>query len=212
VLEDSSIKSAQDLKGKTIAVNTKGAHLDYTIREYLRRNGLTTNDVNLMVVPGPQLEQVLRHKQANVVAVGAWQTVFAGKIEAEGGVRVLFTDYDILGDIVLGSAPMLQKFVARHPEAVKKFVSLSARAVDWATTNPEEARELVAKVLQGRGENPELARYWSGWGLREHALYTENDTRFWLDTMVREGKLKPGQLTPEEVQGNKFNSYSDSEQ
>ena len=35
VLDSSSIKAAPDLKGKSIAVNTLGAHLDYTIREYL---------------------------------------------------------------------------------------------------------------------------------------------------------------------------------
>ena len=68
-------------------MNTLGAHLDYTVREYLRKHALNEDDAKLITVPGPQLEQILRHKQADVVAVGAWQSIFAGKIEAEGGVR-----------------------------------------------------------------------------------------------------------------------------
>ena len=35
VLEDSSIQGIEDLPCKTIAVNTLGAHLDYTVREAL---------------------------------------------------------------------------------------------------------------------------------------------------------------------------------
>ena len=39
--EDSPIKTARDLIGKKIAVNTLGAHLEFMLREYLARNGLT---------------------------------------------------------------------------------------------------------------------------------------------------------------------------
>src|SRR5208282_2733540 len=72
VLADSPIKTAQDLKGKSIAVNTLGAQLEYVVRLYLKQNGMSLSDVQLVAVPGPQLEQVLRHKQVDVAAVGAW--------------------------------------------------------------------------------------------------------------------------------------------
>jgi hypothetical protein len=91
VLADSEINTPRELKDKSIAVNTLGAHLDYTVREYLRNHGLREGDAQLITAPGPQLDQILRHKQADVIAVGAWQSAFAGSIEAEGGVRVLFT-------------------------------------------------------------------------------------------------------------------------
>jgi len=41
VKEDSPIKTARDLIGKKVAVNTLGAHLEFVLREYLARNGLT---------------------------------------------------------------------------------------------------------------------------------------------------------------------------
>src|ERR1700733_11973845 len=70
VLDSSGIKAATDIKDKSIAVNTLGAHLDYTIREYLRIHGLNKDDVKLVTVAGPQLDETLRHGQADVVAVG----------------------------------------------------------------------------------------------------------------------------------------------
>lgn len=208
VLADSAIKTAQDLKDKSIAVNTLGAHLDYTTREYLRNHGLSEDDAKLITVPGPQLEMILRHKEADVVAVGAWQSIFAGKIEAEGGVRVLFTDYEVLGNIVLGSDAMEKAFIDQHPQAVKDFVTASARAVDWTTAHPEEAKKVVADILEKRGDNAALAKYWPGYGLREHALYTDHDAQFWIDVLVRGGRIKPGQFTPEDIETNRYNGLA----
>jgi ABC-type nitrate/sulfonate/bicarbonate transport system substrate-binding protein len=208
VLAGNDIRDAKDLQGKSIAVNTLGAHLDYTVREYLHNHGLRPDAVDLVAVPGPQLEQILHHKQTDVVAVGAWQSVFAGKIQADGGVRVLFTDYDVLGTIVLGNDAMEKTFIAQHGQAVRDFVTASARAADWTAEHPDEAKRLVAEILKNRGDNPELARYWSGFGLRQHALYTPRDAQFWIETLVRAGRLKPGQMRPDDVVSNKYNGFA----
>lgn len=208
VLADSDMKTVRDLKGKSIAVNTLGAHLDYTLREYFRNQGLAADEAKLITVPGPQLDQILRHKMADVVAVGAWQSIFAGKIEAEGGVRVVFTDYDVLGPIALGTVAMEKAYIAAHPRAVKDFVTASAKAADWSAEHPDEAKGLVAKILAARGENADLAKYWPGFGLREHALYTDHDGQFWIDALVRSGRLKAGQLTLEDIETNRYNGLA----
>jgi ABC-type nitrate/sulfonate/bicarbonate transport system substrate-binding protein len=208
VLADSGIKAPQDLKDKSIAVNTLGAHLDYTTREYLRNHGMKEDDVKLLAVPGPQLDQILRHKMADVVAVGAWQSIFAGKIEEEGAVRVLFTDYEVLGSIALGSYAMEKTFIDRHQQAVKNFVTASARAADWTVAHPDEAKRLVAKILAEHGENSALAKYWPGFGLREHALYTDRDAQFWINVLVRGGQLRPGQFTAADIESNGYNGLA----
>jgi ABC-type nitrate/sulfonate/bicarbonate transport system substrate-binding protein len=208
VLANSDIKAPQDLKDKSIAVNTLSAHLDYVVREYLRKHGLNEDDANLIAVPGPQLEQVLRHKQIDMAAVGAWQSVFAGKIELEGGVRVLFTDYDVLGTISLGSDTMEKAFVDVHSQAIKDFVTISARAADWTAEHPDEAKALIAKIMAERGNNPELAQYWPGFGLREHALYMDSDAQFWIDLLVRGGRLRLGQIVPGDIETNKYNDLA----
>jgi ABC-type nitrate/sulfonate/bicarbonate transport system substrate-binding protein len=205
VLDSSSIKAAKDLKDKSIAVNTLGAHLDYTIREYLRLHGLNKDDVKLMAVPGPQLDQTLHDRKVDVVGVGVWQGPIAAKIAPGGGVRVLFTDHEVLGDIVLASNVMEKAFIDRHPEAVKEFVT-AAKAVDWVPEHRDEARTLAAQILKKRGEDPAGVMNWPGYGLSQHALYKDHDTKFWLDMLVREGKLEPGHFTPEDIATNKYNA------
>ncbi len=199
VLEDSPIKSIKDIAGKSIAVNTLGAHLDYTIREALHSVGLPTDAANQVVVPGPQLEQVLRSGQVDISAFGYWQTTFEGAARKKGGLRAIFDDTDVLGEIAGGFVVLRRDFIKEHPEAAKTFVLQSARALDYAREHPEETKEILAKALQARGENPDIAQYFRGYGVRAGGLPVERDLQFWIDVLVREGKLKEGQLTPKDV-------------
>lgn len=199
VLEDSPIQTIEDIAGKTIAVNTLGAHLDYTVREALHQKGLPQNAANLVTVPGPQLEQVLRSGQVDVSAFGYWQTTFEGAARQNGGLRAVFGDTDVLGDIAGGFTVLRRDWVEQHPDAARIFVTTSARALDYARENPEKTREITAKVLKERGENPEVAAFFAGYGVREGGLATERDVQFWIDVLVREGKLSEGQLKARDV-------------
>ncbi|MGN7804810.1 ABC transporter substrate-binding protein [Ensifer sp. 22521] len=199
VLEDSPIKSIKDIAGKSIAVNTLGAHLDYTIREALHSVGLPTDAANQVVVPGPQLEQVLRSGQVDISAFGYWQTTFEGAARKKGGLRAIFDDTDVLGEIAGGFVVLRRDFINEHPEAAKTFVLQSARALDYAREHPEETKEILAKALQARGENPDIAQHFRGYGVRAGGLPVERDLQFWIAVLVREGKLKEGQLTPKDV-------------
>lgn len=199
VLEDSPIKEIKDIAGKTIAVNTLGAHLDYTTREALRQVDLPQNSANLVVVPGPQLEQVLRSGQVDIAAFGYWQTTFEGAARQNGGLRKVFGDADVLGDIAGGFTVLRKDWVEAHPQAAQDFIRQSARALDFSRENPEKTREIIAKVLGERGGNPEVAAYFAGFGVREGGLGTDRDLQFWIDVLEREGKLTKGQLNPRDI-------------
>lgn len=199
VLEDSPIHSIEDIPGKTVAVNTLGAHLDYTVREALHQNGLPQNAANLVTVPGPQLEQVLRSGQVDVAAFGYWQTTFEGAARQNGGLRAVFDDTDVLGEIAGGFAVLRRDWVEQHPQAAEDFVRQSARALDHARENPEETRRILADILKERGENPEVAQFFAGYGVRPGGLATQRDIQFWIDVLVREGKLPEGRLKAENV-------------
>ncbi|MGX1073589.1 ABC-type nitrate/sulfonate/bicarbonate transport system substrate-binding protein [Bradyrhizobium elkanii] len=72
VKDDSPIKTARDLIGKKVAVNTLGAHLEFVLREYLARNGLGAGEakqVTLVAVPPVTGEQALRQGQVEVSAL-----------------------------------------------------------------------------------------------------------------------------------------------
>jgi ABC-type nitrate/sulfonate/bicarbonate transport system substrate-binding protein len=192
VLEDSPIKGIKDIVGKSIAVNTLGAHLDYTVREALHQNGLPEDAVKLVVVPGPQLS-TLRSGQVDIAGLGYWQSTFEGLLKEHGGVRGIFDDTDILGEIAGGSV-LRRDFIEAHPQAAKDFVKQAQRAAEWSRENPEEARKAIASILEKRGENAELAKYWTGFGLRAGAEATDRDLGFWIDVLEREGKVPKGKF------------------
>lgn len=199
VLEDSPIKSIEDLPGKTIAVNTLGAHLDYVVREALHQKGLPQDAANLVVVPGPQLEQVLRSGQVDVSAFGYWQTTFEGAARKAGGLRPIFDDTDIIGEIAGGFVVLQRSWIEAHPEEAKAFVDGSAKALDYAREHPEETKAIFAKVLAERGENPDVAQYFAGYGVRAGGLPVERDVQFWIDILERDGTVEKGKLVAKDI-------------
>ncbi|WFU12780.1 ABC transporter substrate-binding protein (plasmid) [Rhizobium sp. CB3090] len=198
-LEGSPIKSIKDLAGKTIAVNTLGAHLDYTVREALHSVGLPENAAKLVVVPGAQLEQVLRSKQVDVSAFGYWQKTYEGVALKNGGLQKIFGDTDVLGEIAGGFTVLRRDWIKQHPQAAKIFVEKSQAALEYARLHPEETKAVIAKVLASRGENADIAQYFTGYGVREGGKAVPRDLQFWIDILARGGVLKPGQIKAEDI-------------
>ena len=199
VLEDSPIQSLADLAGTTIAINTLGAQLDFVVREAVASVDVPLQSVKMITVPTPQLEQVLRSGQADVVAVGYWANTFQGAMEEAGGVRTLFTDLDIIGELSGGFAIMNRDFVEAHEDAVRTFTLQSARALEFSREHPAEAREAIARVLERRGENADMAQFFLGYGVRDGGLGTEQDVAFWIDVMSRAGLIPADIIDPADL-------------
>lgn len=199
VLEDSPIKTVEDIAGKTIAVNTLGAHLDFTVREALHQTGLPEDAANLIVVPGPQLEQVLRSEQVDVSAFGYWQTTFTGAALQTGGLRAVFDDTDVLGEIAGGFIVLRRDWIEAHPNDAKVFVDGSVKALEYARQHPDETREILARVLAERGENADVAKFFAGYGVREGGQAVDRDVQFWIDVLERQGSLEAGKLIADDI-------------
>ena len=131
------------LIGKKIAVNTLGAHHEFVIKEYLHRAGLTAEEikqVTLVVVPPVTTEQTLRAEQIDVAALGG---VLRDKALERGGIHPLFKDMDLFGNFSAGSYVLTDKFIKANPNASRKFVEATAKAIEWARTTPRD--EVVAR-------------------------------------------------------------------
>lgn len=203
-LQNSGIKSAKDLVGKKLATNILGGTGDYVTREYLSRNGISKEQVEIVVLPTTSFEQALRSKQVDVI-VGSGTTI--AKTIDGGGVRVLFNETEIVGDYMATVYPVSENFIAENPEAVKRFVEGYVKAIDWAKENPEEANKLYAKILKDKGGNPDLAKYWTGFGVRDHALLKDSDVQIWIGWMAKDGIITEGQIKPSDIYTNEFNPY-----
>jgi ABC-type nitrate/sulfonate/bicarbonate transport system substrate-binding protein len=211
VREDSPIKTARDLIGKKVSVNTLGAHLEFVLREYLARGGLSAAEakqVTLVVVPPVTGEQALRQGQVEVTTLG---DVLRDKALERGGIRKLFSDTDLFGNFTGGAYVLREKFIRENPEAARRFVEGVAKAIEWARTSPpEEVRARFERIIAERKRNEDASsiKYWKSTGVaNQGGLITDNELQVWIDWLVKDGVLKLGQIKPSVIYTNAFNPY-----
>ena len=212
VLDDSPIRSARDLIGKKVGMNTLGAHHEFVVREWLAQQGLTPEEikqVELVVVPPVNTETALRQGQ---IDVGTMSSVFRETAVERGGIRPLFTDESLFGAFTYGSYVFRNDYIAQNEDAVADFVQGTARAIRWAQTTPVD--DVVAKYRQiigarGRNENTDLVGYWRSTSIAgPGGVIDDKEIQLWIDWLVRNGELPQGKLTAADLYTNEFNPYA----
>lgn len=210
VLEDSPIRTARDLIGKKVAMNTLGAHAEFIIREWLAQQGLSKDEiaqVELTVVPPVNTEQALRQGQIDVGTLGS---VFRQTATERGGLRELFTDESLYGTFSYGTYVLRKDFIAQNKEATADFVQGVARAIRWTQTTPRE--DVIAEyrsIIAGRGrnENPDLVGYWKSSSVAPGGVIADKEFSIWIDWLTRnEGPIDD--ITASDIYTNEFNPYS----
>jgi ABC-type nitrate/sulfonate/bicarbonate transport system substrate-binding protein len=211
VKEDSPVRTARDLIDKKVAVNTLGAHLEFVLREYLSRNGLSAAEakqVTLVAVPPVTGEQSLRQGQVEVTALSG---VLRDKALERGGLRKLFADTDLFGNFTGGAYVLREKFIKDNPNTSRKLVEGISRAIAWAqTTPPEEVRARFEKIVAERKRNEDASsiKYWKSTGVASKGgLITDPQLQIWIDWLVKDGLLKPDQLKAADTYTNEFNYF-----
>jgi ABC-type nitrate/sulfonate/bicarbonate transport system substrate-binding protein len=212
VPEGSSIHTAKDLIGKKIGVNTLGANSEAVIHEWLKKEGLSQEEikeVDLVVIPPVNMEEALDQGQLD----GAMLTgAVREKAERDGGVRRIFKDVEFLGSYDNTCTVLSDSFIEDHPVATKELVSGLAKAVHYMQTEPAakvvKLGEEIAGEL-GRSEDDEVIKYWKSLGVPgEGGLILPREFPMWIKYLEEEGELEPGQVTPEEAYTNEFNPYN----
>ncbi|MEO3868584.1 ABC transporter substrate-binding protein [Nonomuraea sp. B12E4] len=212
VPENSPIRTARDLIGKKIGVNTLGAHHEAVIKEYLKRSGLTPEEISqvqLVVIPPVNTEQALRQGQLDAGTLGG---VLKDKALERGGLRPLFTDVGLLGPFTAGSIVLREDFMADNPTTTRTFVTAFGRAVEWAQTRPRA--EVVARMeaiiaKRGRNESADTVRFWKSTGIAGKAgAISAQDFDRWIGWLERAGEIKPGQVEAADLYTNAFNPYA----
>ncbi|MFT5551646.1 MAG: ABC-type nitrate/sulfonate/bicarbonate transport system substrate-binding protein [Bradyrhizobium sp.] len=211
VKDDSPIKGARDLIGKKVAVNTLGAHLEFVLREYLARNGLSAGEakqVTLVAIPPVSGEQALRQGQVEVSALSG---VLRDKALERGGIRSLFNDTDLFGQFTGGAYVLRDRFIKDNPNAARKLVEGISRAIEWAqTTPPEQVRARFERIIAERKRNEDASsiKYWKSTGVASKGgVISDAELQVWIDWLVKDGLLKPGQIKASDTYTNEFNYY-----
>jgi len=136
--------------------------------------------------------------------VGVLHSPYYEKVVKTGAAREIFNDF-VVDNGISGMLPFFtnEDFIAEHPEVVKKFVKVLARAADWTNEHHDEAGQIFAKR---RGLDPQYA---GSWQYYQHGLIPgDAQVQWWIDLLVHEGKLKKDQIQASDVYTNSFNPYN----
>jgi ABC-type nitrate/sulfonate/bicarbonate transport system substrate-binding protein len=210
--EDSPIRTARDLVGKKVGVNTAGANLEAALDTWLKNQGLSDAEikqVQLVVIPPVNAEQALRNGQLDVVAL---QGILQDHAVAAGGVRSLFSDVQAFGPYNGGPYVLRTDFIRKYPETTKIFVSAVAKAIEWERTTPRE--QVIArftKIIQARGRNESTGtlKYWKSVGVTHGGLISDKDYTLWEPWLEQQGYIKGDKIDTSKLYTNEFNPYRD---
>ena len=137
---DENIKSAQDLKGKTIA-GPVGTNLHQLLVAYLEKAGMTIDDVNYVNMAIPDAKAALDGKSIDV-ALLAGPTAYKANKQGYN----LVTNGKGLTDAVIAVA-VTEKFYNEHKKDLEIFMNAEENIIKYINENHKEAMEIVAKEL-----------------------------------------------------------------
>ncbi|KLL10879.1 MULTISPECIES: ABC transporter substrate-binding protein [Protofrankia] len=210
VLDGSPITSPRDLFGKKVGMNTLGAHYEAILDEYLKRGGLSQDEIKKViptVVPPVNTEQSLREKQIDVAVLNG---ILRDKALARGGIHPLFSDYDLFGSFTAGSYVLREDFIKKNPTTTRQFVEGVGKAIEWSRATPLDQviarfKDIIAK--RDRKEDTTAIQYFKGFGVAgKGGLIADADFTRWTDWLKVNGQLKKD-VTPAELFTNEFNSF-----
>ncbi|MFD9219075.1 ABC transporter substrate-binding protein [Streptomyces sp. NPDC060064] len=210
VTEKSAIRTARDLIGKKVGMNTLGAHHEAMLDIYLKKNGLSraeAEQVERIVIPPVNTEQSLRQRQIDVAVLGG---ILRDKALENGGVRKLFSDYDLRGAFSAGTYVLTERFIKQNPETARTFVTGVGKALDWARTTQRD--EVVARMTEivakrKRNESTAALKYWRSYGVSAPGgRIEEKELSVWADWLTERGDLKSGRVSVSDLYTNEFNN------
>ncbi|MGX1480827.1 UNVERIFIED_CONTAM: NitT/TauT family transport system substrate-binding protein [Streptomyces canus] len=149
VKKGSSVKSARDLAGKTVAVNTLQNIGDTTVREAVRKDGGDPSKVKFVEMPFDQMPAALDGGRVDA----AWMAEPALAIAKSQGARVVASPFaDTDPKLTVATYFASTKLTKENPDLVKKFTEAMTESLEYASDHPDEARQILTTYTKISGD------------------------------------------------------------
>ena len=147
----SSITSAADLKGKTIATPQLGGTQDVSLREYLFKNGLKVqtnggSDVDVVNQDNSQTLDLFKSGQVD----GAWlPEPWASRLVIDAGAKTLVDEKTLWPNQEFPTTILIvgKSFLEQHPDTVKALISGELAAINEISTDPVKSSAAINDAI-----------------------------------------------------------------
>ena len=207
----SGIKTAQDLVGKKVAVNTLGANAEAVLDTWFEKEGLSADEIKqVTLVPLPPLNtaQALKEHQVDAAYIGLGQLKAAN---AAVPLTTLVTDTDVVGNYNGGGFTLRDDFIKSNRQAAETLATGVGKAVDYIESHSrEDVLEVYEKWLTDNGYASYIDAVETNWAghtgvSSPHGTISDNDIQLWLDWLGGRGDVDVDKIKPSDVYTNDLN-------
>jgi NitT/TauT family transport system substrate-binding protein len=145
VTRDDAIKTAADLAGKRVAVNTLKNIGDSTIRASVRKAGGDPSSIKFTELAFPDMPAALEAGRVDAVWV---VEPFLSATLAQGGRLVASNYVDTAPDLTVAVYFTSERLLRENPDLVKRFTDAMTESLAYADAHPDEARQVLTTYTQ----------------------------------------------------------------
>lgn len=140
VQEDSDIKSAKDLEGKTVTVNTLENVGPLTINTAVKNDGGDYTKVNYIEIPFPDAIAALGQGRVDAI----WEVEpFVSLGLAEGYKPITYPYEETAPELTVAIYFTTDQYIAENSDVTDRFVAAMNKSLEYAQSHPEEVRKIV---------------------------------------------------------------------
>jgi NitT/TauT family transport system substrate-binding protein len=159
----SSIAKIADLKGKTVAASSPGTAPYFTLAWFLKKNGLSVKDVNVVnLEPAAAAQAFIAGQNDAAMTYEPFLSSVRAKPEA-GKIIATTLDYPMIMD-TFGCTP---KFIKENPKVVRALVDSYFEALEMIQRDPKKSFEIMGADVKQTAEAFEKSQSFIRWQDRE---------------------------------------------
>jgi NitT/TauT family transport system substrate-binding protein len=145
VKKDGPIKSAKDLEGKTIAVNTLNNICGVTINASLEKEGVDVDKLKYTEIPFPEMVPALQKGRVDGACV-VEPFVSQGKATGMKGIDPFY--YNTAPDLTVAAYFASKEYIAKNKDVVDRFTTAMKKSLDYAQAHPDEVRGVLTEYTE----------------------------------------------------------------
>jgi NitT/TauT family transport system substrate-binding protein len=145
VAKGSDIRSAKDLEGRTIAVNTLQNVGPLTINRSLEKRGVDYRTVKYVEVPFPEMGAALEGGRVDAIwVVEPFVTQGRGS-----GFEVLFHPFEETArSLTVATYFTTERYLEENRPVVDRFVRAMRKSLEYADSHPDDVRRIVTEYTE----------------------------------------------------------------
>jgi NitT/TauT family transport system substrate-binding protein len=134
------IKTAKDLEGKKIAVNTLNNICPVTINAALQKRGVDISKISYREIAFPDMLPALQKGDVSA-ACEVEPFVTIGKAQGNRGIAAFY--YETAPHLPVAQYLTTEKYISENPDVVRRFASAMNRSLTYAESHSAEVRAII---------------------------------------------------------------------